>query len=241
MATQIAETMTVRDLVVRHPGLREVLEKLGVDYCCGGRHTLKESAEEKGLNLATVLAGLESALAAQAKQKDAVTDWSKASLTELANYIEAHHHAFMKQQLPRLAGLLAKVVVAHGARHGEVLRALGRVFAELKQELDEHLLKEERVLFPAIRKLEPGSAQGLRGAAWLRGPIEQMEHEHEHAGQALAQMRTLTSNYQLPGDACPTFAALYEGLVAVEADLHEHIHLENNILFPRVLGEAQAT
>jgi regulator of cell morphogenesis and NO signaling len=230
MAQQITKTVTVQELVVTHPELREPLEKLGIDYCCGGKHTLQEAAAEKHVDLDKVLAGLNKALATPAKG-DTQRDWSKASLTELTEHIVARHHAFTKEQLPRLEHLLAKVVVAHGAKHGKMLRALAGVFTPFKAEIDAHLLKEETILFPAIRK-----TAGRGGAAGsLAAPIAQIEHEHQSAGQALARMRELTSEYALPGDACPTFAALYAGLAAIEADLHEHIHLENNILFPRVL------
>jgi len=231
MVRQITKAMTVRDLVVQYPELRELLEKLGIDYCCGGRHTLQEAADEKHVDLAKVLDSLNEALAAPAK-KGKPRDWSKAGLSELAEYIVARHHAFIKEQMPRLASILGKVVAAHGAKHGKTLWALRDVFAAFKAEIDAHLVKEETVLFPAIHE----AAGRAAAAEHLAPPIRQMECEHESAGRALARMRELTSDYTLPDDACPTFAALYEGLAAVETDLHEHIHLENNILFPRVLA-----
>jgi regulator of cell morphogenesis and NO signaling len=143
----------------------------------------------------------------------------------------------MREALPRLDNLLNTVIGAHGARHGDMLRALRTTFAGLRQEIEMHLMKEEQVLFPYIRQMEESVSRS--GAVppmhcgTVRNPVRQMEAEHENAGEALASMRSLTEDYTLPADACPTFAALYEGLQDMEADLHEHIHLENNILFPR--------
>lgn len=233
MSTQrITESMVVRDLVVKHPGVRELLEELGIDYCCGGKHTLKEAAAEKNVNLLTVLAGLNEALDAPVKAAGATKDWSKASLTELTDHIEAKHHSFMKAQMPRIETLLAKVVRAHSERHAAMLNGLADVFSAFKAEIGDHLAKEEMILFPAIRQMErDGSNREMIGC-----PIRQMEFEHDSAGLALAKMRAITSGYKLPKDACPTFAALYDGLKAVEVDLHEHIHLENNLLFPRALA-----
>lgn len=229
---QISETMVVRDLVVEYPGMRELLEGLGIDYCCGGKHTLKEAALEKHVDVKQLLANLNRALAAPLVPGVAPKDWSKSSLTALVDHIESTHHIFMKEQLPRLENILAKAIRAHGNHHGAMLESLRDVFMPFRAEIDAHLFKEEMILFPAIRQAERNASSG----GMLVGPVRQMELEHDSAGQALAKMRELTSGYQLPPDACPTFAALYDGLKAVEADLHEHIHLENNILFPRVLA-----
>ena len=239
MAT-ITEDTLVRDIVVKHPQTRGVLEQCGVDYCCGGGQPLKGAAAEAGVELDALLARLHEAIETPPAGAPAEHGWSQATITELVNHIEARHHAFMKQQLPRLEGILARVLKAHGARHGAMLAELQKVYGGLKAELDLHLLKEEQVLFPYLRGLD-AYAQG-RGprpslcCASVQGPIAQMQAEHENAGEALARMRELTGGYVPPADACPSFHALYEGLAAMEADLHEHIHLENNIVFPRALA-----
>jgi len=238
MNTDLTGNTAVKDIVVQYPETREVLEKLGIDYCCGGKTPLAQAAQQAGLSIDQVLADLDRALHTE-KGGVAVKDWTAASPTELADHIEQTHHVFMKEQLPRLAGLLDKTLRAHGARHGAMLEQLRHTFVALKTDIEMHLAKEEQILFPLIRQLE-AYRQG-RGpvpevhCGSVANPIGQMEFEHDQAGRFLAQMRAITSDYQPPADACETFLALYDGLRDLEADLHEHIHLENNILFPEAV------
>lgn len=238
MKTTIDGQMLVRDVVVRFPQARAALESLGVDYCCGGGRPLAAAAKEAGADLAQVLAAVNQAIAAPAADS-AAPDWAAASLTALADHILTSHHAFMKRELPHLAALFAKVLRAHGAKHGDLLRQLHGVFTALRAEIEAHLLKEEQVLFPYIAAMDAqvaatGTVPPMH-CGTIRNPIRQMEAEHEEAGAALAAMRRITGGYVLPADACPTFAALYEGLQQMEADLHQHVHLENNILYPRAI------
>lgn len=238
MVKTVSEETTVRELVVKYPRARPVLERLGIDYCCGGGHALKEAAAEKGVNLDALFEALEDSLSAPSPD-DAEKDWSAATPTELADHIEERHHTFMKEQLPRLRDLLAKVLDAHGPRHGDMLKQLLETYDSLRREIEQHLMKEEQILFPAIRQIDAyareGGAKPALHCGLVQNPIRQMEHEHDNAGAALARMRELTSDYTLPDDACNTFGALYDGLRELEDDLHEHIHLENNILFPEVV------
>lgn len=244
MAITIDTTTTVRGLVVAHPEARQVLESLGIDYCCGGGNTLADAVTEAGLDLAAVVKALEQAVAdAALPGSSPERDWREASLTNLVAHIEATHHVYMKQALPRLGDLFSKVLRAHGPRHGDMLTALQTTFQALRSEIEMHLMKEEQVLFPYIRQMEASVKQTGRvppmHCGTVQNPIRQMVAEHEDAGQALAEMRSVTGSYALPEDACPTFRALFDGLSEMEADLHEHIHLENNILFPR--AEAMET
>lgn len=246
MAIQLDGQMTVRDLVGRYPQTRPVFEKHGIDYCCGGAVSLADAAAKHGLKLSALLMELKTALqAAPAKAAATERDWYAATLSELSANIVAKHHGYMKTALPRLRVLVTTVLNAHGEHHGDVLRPLQELFNALDAELSSHLMKEEQVLFPYLTALE----SHVREAAPLpqacfgsaRHPIQQMEHEHESAGRVLAKLREVTRDYALPADACPTFAALYEELQRMEADLHQHIHLENNILFPRAIAlESQA-
>lgn len=235
MNDKIDNSITVGDLVLLHPQLRQSLEQLGLDYCCGGKKSLKIAAESAGVPWTTVEAVLNEALEKQPSASS--RDWNTAPLSELADHIVNTHHAFMKEQLPRLDNLLAKVEKAHGERHGKMLTQLRRAYNSIRSELEAHLMKEEQILFPLIKETEAfGNGSGKKVVSHcgsVANPIQQMESEHDSAGNELAIMRKLTGGYQLPSDACQTFAALYEGLAAMEADLHEHIHLENNILFPK--------
>jgi regulator of cell morphogenesis and NO signaling len=233
---------TVAEVVLRHPQLRTRLEQLGIDYCCGGKKPLAEAVVHAGLDLETVMTVLSNALA-HSQSASPTTDWSTVSLTTLATHILDTHHVFTKAQLTRIDTLLARVQKAHGVSHGPMLEALRDTFDPLRTELEAHLLKEEQILFPAIIGIDGflagRSAKPVMHCGSVAHPIHQMEHEHDGAGKILATMRTLTQNYQLPEDACETFKALYEALAALESDLHEHIHLENNILFPGSIAEEQ--
>ncbi|MBK9305029.1 MAG: iron-sulfur cluster repair di-iron protein [bacterium] len=232
----IPANWTVAELVIKYPVLRETLERLGIDYCCGGKKPLAAAVADAGRDWTAVRAELQAALAAAADGAPPA-DWNAAALGALVDHILQKHHVFTRTQLLRLDGLLDKVQNAHGAHHGSVLADLRRVFDGLRAELDAHLMKEEQILFPAIMGIDAFmSGRGERPAIHCGSvghPIRQMEHEHDGAGQALVAMRRITADYRLPADACQTYCALYDGLQALEADLHEHIHLENNILFPR--------
>ncbi|MDF7800105.1 iron-sulfur cluster repair di-iron protein [Pontiellaceae bacterium B1224] len=242
MNNAIDKTITVADLVIQYPQLRQTLEQLGIDYCCGGKHPLLTAVEAAGKDWSAVELALNEALAE--KQSAPSRDWNSAELSELVDHIVDTHHAFMKERLPRLDGLLEKVQNAHGAQHGDMLRQLRQAYNSIRTELEAHLMKEEQILFPLIKQTETfvngGGKKPVSHCGSVANPIRQMEIEHDDAGNELAIMRKLTDGYQLPFDACQTFKALYEGLAAMEADLHEHIHLENNILFPKsVLQEAR--
>jgi len=242
MRTDFSDSTAVKDIVVHHPQTRLVLEKLGVDYCCSGNVPLAQAAQKAGLSAEQVLADLDQALGAAQTDAEA-KDWTQTSLGELADHIERTHHAFMKQQMPRLVGLLDKTLQTHGHRHGHMLKKLKNAFISLKTDIDMHLVKEERILFPLIRQMDAyrqgqGPVPDVH-CGTVAHPIGQMEFEHEQAGRFLARIRTITSDFQLPDEACETFHALYEGLRDLEADLHEHIHLENNVLFPKAV-EAEA-
>jgi regulator of cell morphogenesis and NO signaling len=240
MSVHVGGEMTVRELVGQYPQTRALFEKHGIDYCCGGGKCLADVAEEHGLKLSSLVDALENALQAAPDKAEATDkDWNAAPLGDLVKHIVEVHHGYMKTALPRLRSLVPTVLKAHGTHHGDVLRQAQDLFNALDAELSSHLMKEEQVLFPYLVALETHVREGTPkpqapfGSA--RNPIRQMEHEHESAGEALAKLRDVTNNYTLPPDACPTFGAMYEELQCMEADLHQHIHLENNILFPRAI------
>ncbi|MBI4864932.1 MAG: iron-sulfur cluster repair di-iron protein [Candidatus Riflebacteria bacterium] len=238
MALQIDGSMTVRELVGRYPQTRGAFEESGIDHCCGGGKSLTDVAGEHGLTLCVLVDALAKCLQ-PGKAGATARDWYVAPLGELVNHIVETHHGYMKTALPRLSSLVPTVLKAHGAHHGDVLRQVQGLFNSLHSELTSHLLKEEQVLFPYLVAVEAhlrqGAPQPQASIGSARHPIRQMEREHESAGEVLARLREVTDGYALPPDACPTFRALYEELQRMEADLHQHIHLENNILFPRAI------
>lgn len=225
---------TVGELVTERPGRARVFERLGIDYCCGGKRPLSEACAKKELDAATVVAMLEAT--EEASAGDAGTDWTQASLAALCDHIVGSHHAYLREELPRLAFLTDKVATAHGNRHAELLDVRD-TFAELSAELGIHMLKEEYDLFPACRRLEHGEPIS---AAALGPPIAVMEDEHAFVGAALERLHELTQGYEPPADACNSYRAMLDGLSTLERDLHEHIHEENNILFPRAAALAEA-
>lgn len=223
---------SIAELVVERSNRTRLFEHLGIDFCCGGKKTLAQVCADKGLDVNTVVQTMSAfeAMGPAAAGTDS-TDWSRAGLTALCDHIEQTHHAFLKVELPRTAMLLAKVADVHSERHPE-LHEVDEVFNGLKTELESHLHKEEQVLFPAIRRLEAAG----HGLPSLQAPVHQMEAEHDSAGAALERLRKLTHNYTVPADACGSFVAVYEALTEIERDLHQHIHKENNILFPRAIA-----
>ena len=221
----------VGNWVARHPQTSRIFESLQIDYCCGGEKSLEQACQDRQLDPQQVVQQLEQAINVADEPTD---NWLNAPLTDLCDHIERTHHAYLKRELPRLTEMISKVVNAHSESHAE-LPKLGKVFAELRAELEPHMMKEERILFPAIRLLEQSSQPISFPFGTVANPIGMMEHEHDNAGQALAQLRTITSDYEVPVDACNTYRAMLDGLLELEANMHQHVHKENNILFPRAL------
>ena len=241
MDTLTAET-TVGEIAARMPLSVRLFEQWDIDFCCGGKIALRAACEAKGLDPGTVLDEIQRA-AQPAPGAAAATDWQSVSLDSLIGHILDTHHVYMKSQLPRLEAMLEKILAKHGPHHGDFLLPLAATFRPMKEELDGHLLKEEMVLFPLIRRLESGGSPPDGGfhCGSVQNPIRVMLMEHDSAGDALARMRQLTAGYSLPADACATWRAFYAGLAEMERDLHQHIHLENNILFPRAIAMEAAT
>jgi len=235
----MTNTKTLADVAAESLGAVRTLEQHGLDYCCGGKQSFNEACVSKGLNPESVMQEVERANGAGASDKD----WQTAPLDELARHIIATHHEYLKLELPALGKRLDKVHQVHGFRDPEMLNSMVGVFASLRAELELHLHKEEVMLFPFIEQYGVAEAQGRPMPpvpfGSITNPIAVMEKEHVNAGGALVELRALTHDYQLPAYACTTVRALYAGLQALEADLHVHIHLENNILFPRAIALEQ--
>ena len=231
--------LTVGDVAAGSPEAAGILEHYGIDYCCTGKRPFDDACREKGLSPASVAAEIASAAPFRPAR---ARDWNAAPLRELIDHIVSTHHEFLKLELPRTAHLVRRVVEVHGASD-PALSQLENVFEALWQELNFHMHKEEMMLFPAIERYVSAARQGrpLPPAPFgsFGNPIAAMEAEHESAGMALRQIRQLTVDYQAPESACPTYCAMLKGLKAIEGDLHIHVHLENNILFPRVIALEQ--
>jgi len=236
-----ATTQTVREIALEQPTAIRVFEQFGIDYCCGGRKPLAEACAAGNLKVDSVLAALEEA---EKKRGIKVENWAEKSLTSLTLHIVAVHHAYVKRELPRLAQLAQKVVNRHGSTKTELLIIAGALM-RLDEELTQHLAKEEAVLFPYIAVLEESISIGIPKPhscfGTVANPISMMTQEHDAAGSLLSEIRRLSGNFTTPEDACPTFHAFYDGLREFEQDLHQHIHLENNILFPRAIELENST
>lgn len=236
--TQALLERTVGDWVTERPGRSRVFERFGLDYCCGGRRPLGEACADAGLDAAEVLAALRESDAAAGAEPQ--VDWSLATMSELVGHIVSVHHAYLRRKLPRLAQMNEKVAAAHGERHPEVSQCR-EVFSALSAELEAHMWKEEQMLFPMIEQLESAASLPHFHCGSLQNPIAVMEDEHDSAGRALRRLRDLTGGYTPPHDACNTYRAWLDGLAELEADLHEHIHKENDILFPRATRREDET
>ncbi|MFN8010928.1 MAG: iron-sulfur cluster repair di-iron protein [Holophagaceae bacterium] len=219
------------EIAAAFPPAMRVFEAHGLDYCCGGHRQLGEACEASGLAPAKVLAELEALRAARTGEE---RDWRQATATEVVEYLLATHHVFTRTELARLTPLMTKVAGVHGERHPELL-AIHQCFQALAADLMPHLMKEEQVLFPYILALDGGrAAAGCFGT--VANPIRAMEHEHDDVGELLHRIRDLSRDFALPEGACGSYQSLFMGLADLEADLHQHIHLENNVLFPKALS-----
>jgi len=228
---------TLRDLALAMPAATRVFEKLGLDYCCGGNRTLAQACQAAHVPLDEVMDSLEVAhLTARAGSQD--RDWQTEPLSELIEHIKRTHHRYVSEETARLGPLFEKVCSVHEKNHPE-LAGLRATFEGLAQELTPHILKEEMVLFPYIVRLEEAVIENEPVVpppfGTVRNPVAMMMHEHDDAGSALRAMRHESNGYAAPPDACVSYQTLFKALADFEADLHQHIHLENNILFPRAI------
>lgn len=229
----ITRESRVSDVATDVPATIKIFQQHGIDFCCGGKRPLAEACAEHGIDADLIVEELR----AIASRGDDERNWHAAPLTDLIGYIQQRFHEPLRAELPRLVAMMDKVVSRHGDHLPETLHPLQATLAALTDELVEHMAKEDAILFPAIAATDTG---GPGGGPWIEGPITVMESEHEDAGRALARMRELTDGYTPPEWACPTFRGLYYGLSELERDMHVHVHLENNILFPRAASRAAA-
>jgi regulator of cell morphogenesis and NO signaling len=231
----IDSASTLRSIALEQPATIRVFERFHLDYCCGGKRPLGEACAEKGLAAEEVLAALADAASTTPDEED----FSQATPTELIHHIVQIHHAYIRSELPHLQSMAERVATRHGPVHPEVT-VVQRNLAQLADELIFHLDKEERILFPYIEGLARSRNQNAAPPSACFGsvesPIRAMIHEHEGAAALLAEIRAVTHGFVPWLEACPTTVGLYHGLDAFERDLHRHVHLENNLLFPRAIA-----
>jgi regulator of cell morphogenesis and NO signaling len=228
---------TVGQIAAKDLGKAEVFKKYGIDFCCGGKKSLKQVCGEKGLSLATIEAELQSTSKATSVSPIDPNQWD---IDFLADYIYNQHHKYYYTEQPVISGLMDKVTAHHGSNHNDLF-TLQMLYRQLVLELDTHFMKEEKVLFPFIKAIAQairyGKADSMQDQLSLTAPIHMMESDHEAAGDILRQMQELTNGYTPPEDACNSYQFLFKKLRELDEDLHQHIHLENNILFPKSLAE----
>lgn len=227
---------TVGAIVRDHPALSRLFEQVQVDYCCGGQKTLAEACAKRGIDPQTFLTELETWVTTTPAPEVNLT---ALSLTELADHIERIHHAYLHAELPRLEKMVTKVAAVHGEKEPRLIQ-IKDIFLALSAELATHLMKEEQILFPMIRQLEASDTLPTFHCGTVANPVRRMEFEHEEAGVALAQLRQLTDEFTPPAWACNTYRALLDALHTFEQDMHQHVHKENNVLFPRAIALEQS-
>lgn len=227
--TIIDTATTLGALVSVHPELARELERHGLDYCCGGGRSLADACAALGLDAAAVAGALMTAVDAGAS----APDWASMDAAALVDHLVDTHHRYLWDELPRLSALVAKIVDVHGERHPE-LADVAAVYEELRADLEPHLRKEERILFPMIRELAVATSAPSFPCGTLDNPIGVMLREHDRVGALLARLRLWTDGYRPPADGCASYVACYAALEHLEVDTHLHVHKENNVLFPLV-------
>lgn len=223
---------TLADIVTENIRAAIVFEEYGLDFCCKGKRSLKDACAEKNVDVQKIVNELIN-LSGDGNGTQNADDWQ---LDYLVDYIMNNHHQYVRRMIPVISLHTDKVASVHGHNHPETLR-IADLFLAVRDELEMHMMKEERILFPQIKQMilnQKENSQFFPPAfGTIQNPIRMMEYEHTNAGDALYQIRELSNNYSHPEDACNTFKALYSELKEFEEDLHKHIHLENNILFPK--------
>lgn len=232
----ITPNAPVGEIVAHLPRAAEIFKKYKIDFCCGGSRPLSDAIREKNLDEREIMAKLEEARHAVAQRQGEETDWQSAPLSDLVDYVVDIHHSYLNQALPRLSELTTAILRAHGAKHQE-LKRVHKLFHDLKAALEAHLIDEEEVIFPLVKNYEEDqSAMSLSRAVTIS---KKLEEEHEDAGKILHELREITQDYAVPDDGCGTYHTAYEELEELENDIFQHIHLENNILHPRLKEELE--
>ncbi len=236
------QTKTVREIALEMPVTTRVFEEFKIDYCCHGDTMFDDACRNVGANPAAVIEKIDGVV--DAGRNDGFEWLADATLSHLIDYILDKHHVYTKDEIDQLTPLMAKVARRHG-EHNPYLLELQSVFQAICDDLGPHMMKEEMVLFPYIKDLETNLSKEIMVSTppfgTVQNPVRMMRKEHEEVGDLLSQMRLISNDYKLPDEACPSFTALFHRMAEFERDLHQHIHLENNLLFPRAIELEQKT
>lgn len=232
MTFPFSSTSLVKDIVNELPKSSDVFKKNRIDFCCGGNIPLSEAVEKNGLNTETLLEELQVVFEKYEHEEKDVEVWTDSDSNTIIEHVISNYHRASEEELTMLSPYVTKVSRVHGDNHPELLKVY-ELFYEFKKELIEHMEKEEAIVFPLIGKLADGTVENREEAINL---ITELEKEHDHAGEILRQIREVTSDFTLPLDACGTYRLVYARLEALESLTFMHVHLENNILFPRYLA-----
>ena len=233
---QSFSSLSLAQIVNNNHQAASVFEKYHLDFCCKGKRSLEQACTEQQLSISKVAEDLENIFTKD--NNGSVVDFEKMNLAQLTDYIVQTHHAYVKNEMPQIHAYLQKVSSKHGERHPELYKIF-QTFSAVKEEMEGHMKKEELILFPRIKELEKladnENADLQLNITYLQSPITMMEQEHDHAGNLLNDIRVFSNDYTPPQDACTTYQLSFVALKAFELDLHQHVHLENNILFPKAL------
>ncbi|HWR44897.1 iron-sulfur cluster repair di-iron protein [Sporomusa sp.] len=232
MTNLLTGNQKVGDIVASLPEAITVFKKYNIDFCCGGHKTLSEAVKQQGVEEKAVLTEL-SNLSTSSSERHVHLDWRTAPLTELVNHIIDTHHTFIKKEFPIINELTEKIMSVHGSSHKELVR-VDHLFRLLRKDLEAHLETEEKILFPLILEYDKSPSQ--QKFEKMLTVINELENEHELAGNILKELRQITNQYTAPPEGCTSYRMAYRKLEEMEDDIFRHIHLENNILHPRIAG-----
>lgn len=238
MNTSFNGSETIGQIVTAFPGSSNLFQEHGIDFCCGGGRSLTSALRQKNIEEAAFIEKLNRFYAEANQKTDPNTDWAKLSSSQLIDHIVTTHHAYLERELPVLSQFVTKILRVHGPERLELAK-LHMLFHQMKMELEQHLIAEEATVFPLIKELEHNPVPSL--AEKTANAIRELEADHSGVGNLLKEMRAVTSDYELPSGACRTYTLAFHKLQELESDLFQHIHLENNILFQRVINPANAS
>lgn len=227
--SKFSSSQTLGDIVSAMPKAGDIFKEYRIDFCCGGNRPLQEAIREQGLNEAEVIGRLDKAYEEMQKYTKEQVDFKIMPPSELIDYIVNTHHSYLRRELPQISDYVSKILQVHGKNHGDVLFKVHKLFNTLKADLEQHIIKEEEILFPMIKEYDSKPSTDMVNK--IASQIRETEDEHEGAGDILKELREITSNFTIPEDGCRTYSLTFQKLEELESDLFQHIHLENNILF----------